>query len=377
MTLPGAPNDDAVVSIAGGTNRNHSLDVLRALAVLMVIGHHYADEHLGFLHAGGFGVDLFFVLSGFLISGLLFSELQSSGSISFRRFFIRRGLKIYPPFYFFLLVTLVVTAANHSWAQFAGEVFFVQSYAPHIWQHTWSLSVEEMFYLGLPLLLVTLARGKRLRWVPYISVSLLAVCLGGRVLTGVYSVAPGGYAQTHLRMDALFAGVALGYFYHFKRDFFLRLSRAWWMGWAGLLLLCPDIASGFVSLSRFGFALLLTSNLLGFAALLWWAQTRSYVRNRALETVGRYSYSIYLWHMPVVMLWHLRPVTVLGLFGDVATSLAVGTGMALVVETPVLRFRDRFFPARSSAVESVVGNPEFELKEEPARPSHFRAQETL
>ena len=67
----------------------------------MVIGHNYADEHLGFLHAGGVGVDLFLVLSGFLLPGLLFSELQSGGSISFRQFLVRRGLKIYPPLYFF------------------------------------------------------------------------------------------------------------------------------------------------------------------------------------------------------------------------------------------------------------------------------------
>ena len=81
------------------------------------------------------------------------------------------------------------------------------------------------------------------------------------------------------------------------------------------------------------------------------------MRNRGLEAVGRYSYSIYLWHMPVAILWHLRPVSVLGLVGDVATTVVVGTGMALVVETPVLRLRDRFFPARSQASASGVEGP--------------------
>ena len=278
----------------------------------------------------------------------------------------------------FLLVTLVITAANHSWAQIAGEILFVQSYAPHIWQHTWSLSVEEMFYLGLPLLPTILARWRKLHWVPYISLLLLAGCLGGRILTGIYSVAPGGYAQTHLRLDALFAGVALGYFYHFDRNLFLRVSRASWLGWAGLLLLSPDIVCGFVSLSHLGLALLLTTNLLGFAALLWWSQTKSYIRNPVLEAIGRYSYSIYLWHMPVAMLWHLRPVSVVGLLGDAATSLAVGTGMALVVETPMLRMRDRFFPARSQAVESVLEKLKPEPLEETTPGTRFyRPQETL
>src|SRR5438105_3503005 len=196
--------------------RNHSLDVLRAIAVLLVICHHYGTGPWSFLHFGAFGVDLFFVLSGFLISGLLFSELQAYGSISFGRFFVRRGLKIYPPFYFFLLVAGLVMP-HHSAGRNLAEVFFLQSYVPHIWQHTWSLSIEEFFYLGLPPLLILLSAIKRLHWIPSLSLSLLVGCLATRILTGIYKVEFDDFVQAHLRMDALFAGVALGYLNHFRR----------------------------------------------------------------------------------------------------------------------------------------------------------------
>ena len=86
------------------------LDILRCAAVLLVLFHHTAVlpsiSQMGFV-----GVDLFFVLSGFLISGLLYKEYHKRGSISFPRFFIRRGLKIYPAFYVMLLVTFIVQLA--------------------------------------------------------------------------------------------------------------------------------------------------------------------------------------------------------------------------------------------------------------------------
>ena len=88
--------------------RNGRLDILRCVAVVLVMIHHAGISPF-FTRVGWIGVDLFFVLSGFLISGLLFSEYQRRGSIDFKRFFIRRGLKIYPAFYVFLLLTAMVS----------------------------------------------------------------------------------------------------------------------------------------------------------------------------------------------------------------------------------------------------------------------------
>ena len=84
--------------------RNKRLDVLRCIALLLVMFNH-GGVWPAAAHHGWIGVDLFFVLSGFLISGLLFSEYKARSSISFKRFFTRRGLKIYPAFYLFLFLT--------------------------------------------------------------------------------------------------------------------------------------------------------------------------------------------------------------------------------------------------------------------------------
>jgi len=141
------------------------LDALRGVAVLLVIFSHFnlilsRDElaRIGFidnLRLGGWsGVDLFFVLSGFLVSGLLFAEQHKTGGVRRGRFLIRRGFKIYPAFYVLALA---------SWATFTladrpipprevlAELLFVQNYFPGIWPHTWTLAVEEHFYFGLAL----------------------------------------------------------------------------------------------------------------------------------------------------------------------------------------------------------------------------------
>ena len=90
--------------------RNKRLDILRCVAILMVIAHH-SNSFPILTKVGWVGVDLFFVLSGFLISGLLYSEFKKRQTISVGRFFIRRGLKIYPAFYILLLLTLAGTTS--------------------------------------------------------------------------------------------------------------------------------------------------------------------------------------------------------------------------------------------------------------------------
>src|SRR6266536_4891341 len=136
--------------------RNRNLDALRAVAILLVLGRHFGYFRL-WDQVGWAGVDLFFVLSGFLISGLLFAEWKQRGSIGIARFYVRRGLKIYPAFYAFLAMTAVAgsvwpgfTPAPLTRAHALAEMLFLQSYWMGIWGHTWSLAVEEHFYIALP-----------------------------------------------------------------------------------------------------------------------------------------------------------------------------------------------------------------------------------
>src|SRR6266436_3874649 len=116
--------------------RNKRLDVLRCIAVFSVMILH-GNIWPFFGNIGWVGVDLFFVLSGFLISGLLFSEYKTRNSISFKRFFIRRGLKIYPAFYLFLLLTGItgelVFRSHPKSVQYLHEIFFVMNYEHGVW----------------------------------------------------------------------------------------------------------------------------------------------------------------------------------------------------------------------------------------------------
>ena len=328
-------------------SRNQSLDVLRGVAILLVLGRHFPYYHI-WTRAGWIGVDLFFVISGFLISGLLFAEYKATGAINFKQFFIRRGLKIYPPYYAFILLTLPFSIGRVNWA----DLTFMQSYFTGFWGHGWSLSVEEHFYILLPLaLMISLLVVPRsdFRWITYAFPVVLALCLAMRA-----NVGPGANLRqvidpTHLRIDALFAGVTLGWFYHFKRDGFQSVARNFYLLPIGIIL--PSSAF-FVEQSSFWiYTVGLTANLLGFEYIVMWAVEHPALgRLKSLALIGTFSYSIYLWHWP---LWEVSEgyfgVTLSGFWIYVFSAIVLGTIMAKAVELPVLRFRDRVFPKQRAA----------------------------
>src|SRR5437867_7890621 len=168
--------------------RNKRLDILRCIAVFSVMILH-GNIWPFFGKIGWAGVDLFFVLSGFLISGLLFSEYKKYGRIDVKRFWIRRGFKIYPPFYALMFLTILYSLIRYRTVSRAvlGDVFFLQNYISCIWTHGWSLAVEEHFYVLLPLLLLMMiwvSRDKEnpFRAIPMVSIALTIACLYQRIL---------------------------------------------------------------------------------------------------------------------------------------------------------------------------------------------------
>ncbi|HEX4406503.1 MAG TPA: acyltransferase, partial [Polyangia bacterium] len=157
------------------TQRLNRLDILRAIAVLLVLGRHMYVT-MFWMRTGWMGVDLFFVLSGFLVSGLLFAEHQKYGKLNVVRFWVRRAFKIYPAFYFLLIVSAVTGFHQKGWL--LADVFFFQNYVPGWWHHTWSLAVEEHFYLLAPLLLALIARAGRGQKDPFVRLPLYVGLLG-------------------------------------------------------------------------------------------------------------------------------------------------------------------------------------------------------
>lgn len=327
------------------SNRNQALDILRGIAILLVLGYHYGYFYL-WRQIGWAGVDLFFVLSGFLISGLLFNEYIKTGKIDVGRFLVRRGFKIYPAYYFLICLTaicLLMTKRPEARNLF-GEFFFLQNYAPHIWAHTWSLAVEEHFYLMLPLLLVLLIRKRSLHAVPWIFAALAATCLSLRIIEANMGVSPLVLRlQTHLRIDALFCGVALCYWKTFHCKSFKRMARK--PLWLGLLLLTPAffVHSNGRFMNTFGLTLTYTS----FGLLLIWAvekgPSRSFL-HKGIAWIGRYSYSIYLWHFPVLLILNRGQMSLRFFVEGLLISIAFGYAMALAIEAPSLALRAKLFP---------------------------------
>jgi len=361
--------------------RLKSVDVLRAIAVLLVLGRHsvpcptatslvlWAASSL-WIRGGWMGVDLFFVLSGFLLSGLLFREFQRFGSLDIVRFLVRRGFKIYPAFWLLIAYTIWRYAGWPPGDLLASELLFVQNYFPSLWGHTWSLAVEEHFYFCLALLFAWLAARRRFGAVPWVFAALAASCLGLRLATAWYR--PFSYYTqmypSHLRLDSLFFGVLLSYLYHQSPDAFLRVARTR----RGPLLIGGAVLLSlpfFFTLERtpFVYTVGLSQLYLGSGMVLVASLGFPPRRSRAIDAlayIGSHSYSIYLWHM-AVRVWiapsivgtddpQSRWFTFMAVY--LAGSLAIGIAMAALVEFPVLRLRDRWFPSRarlSVAIETA------------------------
>jgi peptidoglycan/LPS O-acetylase OafA/YrhL len=332
------------------------------------------------MKTGWVGVDLFFVLSGFLVSGLLFNEYRTDGMLRIKRFLIRRGMKIYPPFYVLLLTTVCLVAVLGSGSiptkVLFSEFLLVQNYGPAFWGHTWSLAVEEHFYLILALTLFILMwrAGKQVNpfsCIPWLAVAIILILPLLRILTALYVVPYSlktHHFPTHLRLDSLTFGVLLSYLHHFRHDEVSGFVRHHLK--AITLLSCILVSSCLVFeqasfvMSTIGYTFL----YIGFGGLLLVSvyglpkENRPYPRvltaiGTALAFVGTNSYGIYLWHLPVanwgfMLLRRLyRPLDYrLEFVIYVLASIAVGVLMTKLVERPSLWLRERIFPSRGRSV---------------------------
>src|SRR4051812_8790504 len=165
---PPAPADRGSAAAPFKLGRRPPLDGLRAVAILAVIGFHYGPTKVG---GGYLGVDVFFVLSGFLITALLVQERENKGGISLPAFYLRRARRLLPALFIMLVAVAVYGAiyphrpeSAHLWRDIAAAVFYVANWVHGLGHsletgllaHTWSLSVEEQFYLLWPATLVIL-----------------------------------------------------------------------------------------------------------------------------------------------------------------------------------------------------------------------------
>jgi peptidoglycan/LPS O-acetylase OafA/YrhL len=344
--------------------REIELDFIRGVAILLVLIFHYqSDNRLissPFLDRiqsfGWIGVDIFFVLSGFLVGGLMLKEWKTTGNVNSFRFLKRRAFKIWPGYYLFLLTAAafhVRPLKDFFWQ----NLLNIQNYVPSTLSHTWSLAVEEHFYLALAALMALFAF---MRWRP---ITLLTGCivtaLVVEALRAMLIVSHREfYFYTHTRIDALLMGVGLAILRHFYPELFLRLQRQ-------RLLLGVLIASALVALyldtdaipapHRMTSPFLITIVDYASAALLlllYHPGKKHWMPYRVVARLGIFSYGIYLWHVsverPVEFVVARVPVAMAAVTSTfLPYLLAIGLGIAATkaVELPFLRLRERLVPA--------------------------------
>lgn len=363
-------------------DRIWGLDVLRAIAVILVLFRHlpsiptatpeWLRAVINTLQRGGWvGVDLFFVLSGFLVSSILFRQHAATGRSNAGRFLVRRMLKIYPSFFALLLVTvgaLLWLGRPIPLGRLLAEAFFLQNFLPGIWSHTWTLAVEEHFYLLLAGFFLLLDHTRPTARVGFkvLPRLILGVCLACLILRWNHlwadpEDAGAVYRWTHYRVDAFAIGVLLAWWRHSQPAAFAGAvhHRATLLVIAGLVLIAPP----FFTELRFDAHLLLTAGITSFAigggclvavAVTLPAPDAPPLRHvyTVLGKIGVYSYSIYLWHFPVRKLSPVIYANLFGSFPDPVThvclyltgSLLIGISASRLIEWPVLRWRDRHFP---------------------------------
>ena len=291
-------------------SRTHlpALDGLRFCAVFLVIIYHSGFENV----PGGNGVMLFFVLSGFLITWLLLKESESTGTISLKGFFKRRVLRIFPAFYAYAFLTLgflILTGRNVPWAHALSSLLYFSNYyiafnpdSNNAFSHTWSLAIEEQFYLFFPLLFLLFCRNlKHLKLV--ICGMILATWIWRIILVFGFN-ASGGYVYSAFdtRLDNLLVGCLLAVVLR-ERSFVwlwkILLKNAF-MPLATISLLAVSIYFSLSSVtykSTVGFAVepilmaVLITQMMTFSANNIW----KWLDWRPVKFLGLLSYSLYLY----------------------------------------------------------------------------------
>jgi peptidoglycan/LPS O-acetylase OafA/YrhL len=346
--------------------RNHipSLDGIRALAALWVFGVH---AHLLQGVPGGFGVTVFFFLSGYLITTLLRLEYEKTGDISLRKFYLRRVYRILPPMYIVMALAYVLWLVGAQPGEPSGSAvvaqvahltnyFIIFDGDKHIIPSTglmWSLAVEEHFYLLYPIFLLLLLRHLAYRHIVWI---LLAICFLVMLWrTYLTTHAPGQgyytYLATDARIDSILYGCTLGLCGKPPKDT-QRLSANRWL-WSGVLVIAAAvviITFQYQEATYDGF----TYSLQGLALLPFfycairfnqWPAFR-WLELPPVRAMGIISYTFYLTHLLTLhVLRHLLPHKRYEWLMALPIAIAFSAGMYLLVERPLAERRRKLHRA--------------------------------
>jgi peptidoglycan/LPS O-acetylase OafA/YrhL len=340
-------------------DRVSSLDVFRAIAIIGVVIYHYHHK----LKFGNLGVDLFFVISGLLVGGLLTRDFEKDQRINVPKFLLQRGFKIWPSYYFFLicgsLIAFIFYRNSHPdflipLTDITKYIFFYQNYHEYpihwVFDHIWSLCVEEHFYIMLPLVFVTiqLLSSKRNKRRALYSAVFFAILFGivAKYVSFYYTKSGDTYTGTHNRIDALAWGVLLNLVITGYGE---KLKKLKWLPILSLVGIVLFSVAIYINLNTADLVykriVLQSVTPVCFFLIILGAYYIDFSRFYILRSIGYYSYNWYLWHPMFV--WAVTDILGpgrLGLGVYIIISLLMAILATMFVEEPFLELRKKVIP---------------------------------
>lgn len=361
LTNPGTSH--SLAGAPGLWRRDHIpvLDGLRAVAVLLVLYAHLPLETInGFwkkmetaFQPGWLGVDLFFVLSGFLITRILLVDRAKGRPL--KLFLFKRVLRIFPIYYLLIVVLLVLEPGPYLWwaAGYLSNVYvaYFGGEAGHSTplNHAWSLAVEEHFYLVWPVI-VMFAPLTLVRWLaqligPLVAVVLAALFIGMKWPQAGEAV----YYLTPFRMLSLLAGAAIAFNEQALRQTVSRPAALAVVCFvAGIAIMVTALARGgdWLALAKLiGIALISCSLLLG-GFVLQTTRFAPVLANPVLAYIGKISYGLYLYHFPIYRALEIEPspharTDIASFAAGIALTFVVASLSFYLIERPILKYKDK------------------------------------
>lgn len=333
---------------------------------------------------GYLGVDLFFVISGLLIGGILINQLKTGKKINYFKFILQRGFKIWPSYYFFLaagslLAYIFYRNTNPDQIiplnDLKRYLFFYQNYTgvPFHWSfdHVWSLCVEEHFYILLPLLLLLIQMAAPNKY----QVKILFIAIVLTIIAGIlfkfasfyFTKSKDTTSGTQNRIDALAWGVLLSYLINFHSWLFQSLKIKITAAITGIVFFVATLCFNSYSGSIF-FTKLIFHSLVPFCffLIIIGLYTANFKRFTLLRFIAYYSYNWYLWHVIFVIIFvRYTGATIWGLCIFLPFTFLIACLATILVEEPILGKRknvlNKMFKKNERHLLPIVTNAKSEL----------------